>query len=151
MIGDCMTAIETQRRINPLNSYADFGLPSPQLPANSPDNHSPVSESGDLLKYIHNKVLEQFQVSEFSKLPEDRQKLEIRLVAERLIDSEKLPLSGAQRTLLMQDLLDEIVGLGPLEKLLHDPAVTDILVNGRAADLRRTSRASGRVAPSFPR
>ena len=130
MIGDCMTAIETQRRINPLNSYADFGLPSPQLPVSAPSNHSPVSESGDLLKYIHNKVLEQFQVSEFSKLPEDRQKLEIRLVAERLIDSEKLPLSGAQRTLLMQDLLDEIVGLGPLEKLLHDPAVTDILVNG---------------------
>lgn len=131
MIGECMTAIDTQLKgTNPLNSYADFGLPSPQLPANSPGNHRPVSEFGDLLKYIHSKVLEQFQVSELSKLPEDRQKLEIRLVAERLIDGEKLPLSGTQRTLLMQDLLDEIVGLGPLEKLLHDPAVTDILVNG---------------------
>ena len=84
----------------------------------------------DLVQYIHNKVLEQFQVREFSKLAEERQKSAIRLVAEQFIDAEKIPLNVAQRSLLMQDLLDEIIGLGPLEKLLRDSAVTDILVNG---------------------
>jgi pilus assembly protein CpaF len=131
MIGKYMTATVTEaERTISLSSYADFGLPVPLSLKVAREDQPSVSDFGNLVQHIQSKVLEKFQVREFSKLPEDKQKTAIRLVAEQLIDAEKIPLSGSQRTLLMQDLLDEIVGLGPLEKLLRDSAVTDILVNG---------------------
>jgi pilus assembly protein CpaF len=111
-------------------SYADFGVPNNPASANQRGQPSSSKESGDLSQRIHRQVLESLQLDELSKLSEDRQRTEIRLVAERLIDTENLPLSGAQRTQFIQDLLDEIVGLGPLEKLLRDAGATDILVNG---------------------
>jgi len=130
-----MTAIDNQMCAATNHAdYADFGIPlqRPTTPSSHVPSRTPsgVVEIGDLLNRIHQHVLDQFQLKEFSKLPDEKQKTEIRIVAERLIDAENLPLSGAQRTLLLQDLLDEIVGLGPLEKLLRDPTISDILVNG---------------------
>jgi pilus assembly protein CpaF len=111
-------------------SYADFGVPVEPSGANPRGQASAGKESGELSQRIHRQVLDSLQLEALSKLPEDRQKSEIRLVAERLIDSENLPFSGVQRTQFIQDLLDEIVGLGPLERLLRDASATDILVNG---------------------
>lgn len=126
-----MTVIDNNvRSVTDFTCYADFGMAAARTTSNSLGTPSSAPESGDLLKRIHLQVLDQFQLKEFSKLPEDRQKTEIRVVAERLLDAENLPFSSAQRTQIMQDLVDEIVGLGPLEKLLRDSTVTDILVNG---------------------
>ena len=111
-------------------SYADVDLPVGQLSENQLGQRSSDKEPDDLLQRIHRQVLDQFQLNELHKLPEDRQRSEISLVLEHLIDTEKLPLSGTQRAQFMQDLLDEILGLGPLEKLLRDSGATDILVNG---------------------
>jgi len=127
-----MTTIDFKTRATPeFAGYRDFGGPSNRpVISDSTGAPSTVLGFGDLLKRIHQQVLDQFQLKEFSKLPDDRQKTEIRLVAERLLEAENLPLSNAQRTQLLQDLLDEIVGLGPLEQLLRDTTVADILVNG---------------------
>jgi pilus assembly protein CpaF len=119
-----------------LSGVYDFGsYASPCTPAeHSTENQSGQRPSGkesdDLLQRIHRHVLDQLKLEELNKLPEERQRGEIRSVVERLIDDENLPLSGAQRAQFMQDLLDEILGLGPLERLLRDPGATDILVNG---------------------
>jgi pilus assembly protein CpaF len=112
-----------------LDNYADFGAVAvgPVIPPAGP---WPGKESDELSHRIHHQLLEHFKLDELSKLPEDRRRSEIRWMAERLIEAENLPLSSAQRAQLVQDLLDEILGLGPLEKLLRDPTATDILVNG---------------------
>ncbi|NDD73992.1 MAG: CpaF family protein [Gammaproteobacteria bacterium] len=55
---------------------------------------------------------------------------QIRELANRLIVNESVPLSLAQRQMIVRQIEDEVMGLGPLEPLLADPAVSDILVNG---------------------
>jgi pilus assembly protein CpaF len=47
----------------------------------------------------------------------------------QLVGEQSVPLSSADRDLLSQEVMDEVFGLGPLEPLLHDPTVSDILVN----------------------
>lgn len=110
--------------------YASIGIPLGQFAEKPTDHRSTDKESDDLLLRIHHQVLEEFQLEELNKLPEERQRSVIRSVVERLIDAENLPLNGSQRAQFIQDLLDEILGLGPLEKLLRDTSATDILVNG---------------------
>lgn len=122
------TADHTGHAATDFGSYASCGTPIAH--PGSLGTHATAPELGELVKRIHHQVLERFELKELAQLPEDRQKREIRLEAERLIDAENLPLSGTQRTQVIQDLLDEIVGLGPLEKLLRDNTANDILVNG---------------------
>jgi len=111
-------------------SYAGVGIPVGQSAETPLGHRSSGKESDDLVQRIHHQVLDSLQLEELNKLPEDRQRSEIRSVVERLIDNGNLPLNGSQRAQLTQDLLDEILGLGPLEKLLRDTSATDILVNG---------------------
>ena len=47
----------------------------------------------------------------------------------RIIDAEQVPLSADERTRLVQDVADDVLGYGPLQRLLDDPAVTEIMVN----------------------
>lgn len=111
-------------------SYEGIDIPASQSAENQLDRQSSGKEADALVQRIHRQVLDLLHLEELSKLSEDRQRSEIRSVTERLIDAENLPLSGAQRAQFTQDLLDEILGLGPLEKLLRDSGATDILVNG---------------------
>ncbi len=111
-------------------SYAGVAIPVGEPPENPSGQRPAGKESDDLLQRIHRHVLDELKLEELNKLSQERQRTEIRSVAERLIDTENLPLNGAQRAQFMQDLLDEILGLGPLEKLLRDTSATDILVNG---------------------
>jgi pilus assembly protein CpaF len=111
-------------------NYAGVSIPVGQSAENQHGPRTQGKMSDDLVQRIHRQVLNQFQLEELSKLPEGKQRSEIRSAAERLIESENLPLSGVQRAQLIQDLLDEILGLGPLDKLLRDTLATDILVNG---------------------
>ena len=50
---------------------------------------------------------------------------------QEIISERKLPLSAAEKERIQSDLLDEVFGLGPLEPLLRDPKVSDILVNNK--------------------
>ena len=111
-------------------SYPAVGAPVGRSEENPLDQRSLCKESDDLVQHLHGRVLDHFKLEELNKLSDDRQRSEIRSIAERLLDAENSRLSGAQRAQLIQDLLDEILGLGPLAKLLRDPSATDILVNG---------------------
>jgi pilus assembly protein CpaF len=122
--------MSTGRDLNESYSFGDYASIGVPIGPAAENRRSSDKESDDLQLRIHHKVLDEFRLEELNKLPEDRQRSEIRAVVERLIDSENLPLSGAQRGQFIQDMLDEILGLGPLEKLLRDSSATDILVNG---------------------
>ena len=55
---------------------------------------------------------------------------EIGRVVERLLDDERLPMTTAEQNKIVEEVLDEVLGLGPLEPLLKEPTISDILVNG---------------------
>jgi pilus assembly protein CpaF len=84
----------------------------------------------DLKRLIHGKLVDKLDLSRVSDLAGDTLRREIRLVVERLCDTENPLLNRMERERLIDEVLDETFGFGPLELLLKDPTVSDILVNG---------------------
>lgn len=84
----------------------------------------------DLKRRIHGKLVDKLDLSRVGALKGDSLKREIRGVVEHLCDAEETPLSRMERERIIDEVLDETLGLGPLEWLLKDPTVSDILVNG---------------------
>lgn len=79
---------------------------------------------------IHRKLVEMIDITNLSQWKQERLQREVSQLAKELIDAAPEKVEEADRERLMQDLMAEIFGLGPLEKLMHDPTVSDILVNG---------------------
>src|SRR5208282_242933 len=84
----------------------------------------------ELKRHIHSKLVEKLDLSRVSDLAGDTLRREIRLVVERLCDTENPLLNRMERERLIDEVLDETFGFGPLEMLLKDPTISDILVNG---------------------
>lgn len=79
---------------------------------------------------IHEKLLKLVDFTMLASMDEEMARPQIRASAEQVIAEESLPLSVPARQKLAREIEDEIFGLGPLEPLMADPAVSDILVNG---------------------
>ena len=80
---------------------------------------------------IHLKLANLLNFEEVLKLSEDKRRSEIRSVLQQLIAEEERTLPGRiDRECLIQELLNDTLGLGPLEDLLRDPTISDILING---------------------
>src|SRR5688572_22381045 len=84
----------------------------------------------ELKRLIHSKLVDKLDLSRVSDLAGDTLRREIRLVVERLCDTENPLLNRMERERLIDEVLDETFGFGPLEVLLKDPTISDILVNG---------------------
>jgi pilus assembly protein CpaF len=78
---------------------------------------------------IHRKLIERLDFSNIDLIEKDVLSKEIGRIVETLITEEKVPLSGTERESLIVDILHETFGLGPIEPLLYDPDISDILVN----------------------
>ncbi len=83
-----------------------------------------------LKQRIHNKLVDKLDLSRVGELEGDTLRREIRLVVEHLCDTEDTLLNRNERERLIEEVLDETFGLGPLEMLLKDSTVSDILING---------------------
>ena len=79
---------------------------------------------------IHREMLSLMDLRRMDKLPEERLRSEIRALAERLLQESNMALNEAERRQVVQGIQDEMLGLGPIEPLMVDPSVSDILVNG---------------------
>ena len=79
---------------------------------------------------INERLLTVLDLSLIDTVDSDKARKEIREIAERLLSEESAPLSRKQRQLIVERIEDEVMGLGPLEPLLADPTISDILVNG---------------------
>jgi len=79
---------------------------------------------------INERLLTVLDLSLIDTVESDKARKEIREIAERLLSEESAPLSRKQRQLIVERIEDEVMGLGPLEPLLADPTISDILVNG---------------------
>src|SRR6202790_3068007 len=79
---------------------------------------------------IHSKLLDSLTPDELKSLNKEGVRETVGNVVERLIAEDQIPMTVAERERLIEEVLDEVFGLGPLEPLLKDPTVSDILVNG---------------------
>lgn len=79
---------------------------------------------------IHRQMVEMLDVSKLGHWPEERLRRELRGLAARLLSQTHELLTEDEREKLADEVIDEAFGLGPLEGLLADPQITDILVNG---------------------
>lgn len=79
---------------------------------------------------IHRKLLDRVDLEVMSSLAEEPLRQELKVLVERLLAEEGIALNAHERKQIVQDIQDEMLGLGPLEPLLADPTVSDILVNG---------------------
>ncbi len=79
---------------------------------------------------IHSKLLNSLNPEQLRTLNKDSVRAQIGTVVERLVADEGIPMTLAERERVIEEILDEVFGLGPLEPLLKDPSISDIMVNG---------------------
>jgi len=78
---------------------------------------------------LHRKILDRLDLEKLGRATGDSAREEVLVLIRSSVNSEAVPLSFAEREQLSREILDEIFGLGPLEPLLKDPTISDILVN----------------------
>lgn len=86
-----------------------------------------------LRRQMHGAVLERVELERLSRLPAEQVRNEIATLIARILEEEKLLANDLERRQLTIDIYDEMFGFGPLESLLRDPSVSDILVNTASA------------------
>lgn len=133
-----MLATETPRN--------DARAPDPSQ-ANAANTREAAALQYQELKFsIHRKLLDRINLEAVYAMPGDRVRQEIRPSVSKLVNEEKTPLSLLEKDRLIEEVLDEVFGLGPLEPLLRDETISDILVTTprliyveRAGKLERTN------------
>jgi pilus assembly protein CpaF len=83
----------------------------------------------ELKHELHQKLIEKLDLQTIERLPRDQLRDELRLILNQLLATSDLPLNRVEREQLVEELLDEVTGLGPLEPLLADTTISDIMVN----------------------
>src|SRR6266566_873201 len=78
---------------------------------------------------LHRKLLDKINLEALATIDNQRVRAEVRQAVISLIDGEPTLLSSLEKQQISEEVLDEVFGLGPLEPLLQDPAISDILVN----------------------
>ena len=78
---------------------------------------------------VHEKIIDRVELDKLQRLTPEQIKRELAQLVERIVDEDKIPMNELERRRLALDVHDEMFGLGPLEPLLADPSVSDILVN----------------------
>ncbi len=84
----------------------------------------------ELKQRIHSLLLERVDLESMQRLTQEQIRDELRSLVERLLDEEAVVINDVERKNLTRDIRNEMLGFGPLETLLSDPTVSDILVNG---------------------
>jgi pilus assembly protein CpaF len=79
---------------------------------------------------LHRRLIEEINLDALAKLPEEEMKRQIHGLVSQYTLAERLPLNAQELNDFVAEILDEMTGLGPIEPLLKDPSVNDILING---------------------
>ena len=84
---------------------------------------------GKVKAQIHRRLIQRLNLDRVSELNREAVRTEVNQIVEGLVASESMPMTLQERERLSLEILDEVFGLGPLEPLLKDPNISDILVN----------------------
>lgn len=98
--------------------------------APNPEKEKLNAELSATKEKIYNLLMEQIDLTTASRLPREELKKQIIDLIGEIVIEQKLPLSQVEQQLLANQIVDDMLGLGPLEPLLQDEAITDIMVNG---------------------
>ncbi len=79
---------------------------------------------------LHKDLIDSLDFEQVSKMPRAELSVRLRKSLTDAVEARALPLNRLERERLVEEILDEILGLGPLEPLLRDPEISDILING---------------------
>src|SRR3954471_5450447 len=83
----------------------------------------------DLKGELHQRLIDKLDLKTIEKLTREQLREELRVILGSILSGTDLPLNRAEREQMVEELLDEVTGLGPLEPLLRDNSISDILVN----------------------
>jgi pilus assembly protein CpaF len=116
---------------------ADFQQVVPPTPMMTPTIAEEKKRGGlsfkvyqDLKSTVHRDLLNKLDLEKVATVRDERTRAQALAVIQGLVAGLQTPLSGRERERLALEVLDEVFGLGPLEPLLQDPSINDILVNG---------------------
>jgi pilus assembly protein CpaF len=100
--------------------------------ANAPAQDGSAQKFQDMKARLHRALINRMDLTKLSTLGPEQANAEVSRLAESVLSQEGLPLSASERERLVNDVQHELFGLGPLEPLLADPTVSDILVNSHS-------------------
>ena len=103
-------------------------VPVPDI-AQSRDRDA-IQRNLNLKVSIHRALLDKINLSALEQLSREQIQAEVGELVAEILEEQHVPLSAKERKNLVTEVLDELLGLGPLEPLLKDESITDILVNG---------------------
>src|SRR5688572_17251190 len=112
--------------------HVSVTLPNPAAPAQNqlPTPPQGPSPSQSVKIEVHRRLLENMDLAQARRMPREELQRECSRRIDQLLGEQRTPLSLPDKQRLLREVMDEIFGLGPLEELLRDPLITDILVNG---------------------
>jgi pilus assembly protein CpaF len=107
-------------------------LPVIAAPETAPEAGNPLLSAKllDAKVRLHRRLIEEINLDALAKLPEEEMKKQIHGLVSQYTLAERLPLNAQELNDFVAEILDEMTGLGPIEPLLKDPSVNDILING---------------------
>jgi pilus assembly protein CpaF len=111
-------------------SWTVFPEPSPEPIAVAPANLLLSDKLLDAKVRLHRRLIEEINLQALEKLPEDEMRAHIQQLVTQYILVERLALNQQELNDFVSEILDEMTGLGPLEPLLKDATISDILING---------------------
>ena len=103
----------------------------------------------ELRANVHRKLLSRLNLEALAQTDRNRAESEIRTLLGQLLGEETTPISLSERESLFTEVLDDVFGLGPLEPLLRDPGINDILVNTHSNVFVERAGVLERVSASF--
>ena len=107
---------------------ARLDAPQPEIkPSVKTREETPLTAAKEL---IYAQLMEQIDIGTASRLPREELKQQVFDLIGEIVIEHKLPVTSAEKLLLGSQITDDMLGFGPLEPLLADPAITDIMVNG---------------------
>jgi pilus assembly protein CpaF len=102
---------------------------APARPSRPREDAKPSMDMVELKVRLHQQLIDIMNLSAIEKMERDQFTREVGDLVRELLSRERTPLNHSEKARLTQDILDELLGLGPLEPLLKDPTIGDILVN----------------------
>lgn len=112
------------------NSITAQGIVGTATAAETKRTGLPFKEYQELKSGVHRDLISRVDLERVANQRDEYTRGQVLAVIQDLVANLKTPLSGRERERLSLEVLDEVFGLGPLEPLLQDPTINDILVNG---------------------